>query len=73
MSELINKFLSPQIGKDLKADNVKVIDLKGNVMTPGLIDMHSHAGVYAWPDSFGNDDGNEATHPTLPMVSRLII
>ena len=33
-------------------------------ITPGLIDAHSHLGVYAAPSANANDDGNEATAPT---------
>ncbi len=37
-------------------------------MTPGVIDTHSHLGVYAAPGTFGEDDGNEATNPVTAEV-----
>jgi imidazolonepropionase-like amidohydrolase len=46
----------------------RVIDAKGRVVTAGLVDMHSHSGVYAWPDIWATADGNEATDPVLPQV-----
>ena len=39
----------------------RVIDAKGRWITPGIIDAHSHLGVYSAPGSVANDDGNEAT------------
>lgn len=40
-----------------------VVSGAGKVVTPGLIDAHSHLGVYAAPAARANDDGNEATAP----------
>lgn len=45
-----------------------VIDGKGKYITPGIIDVHSHLGVYATPDVDAHSDGNEATSPTTPDV-----
>ncbi|WP_338869904.1 amidohydrolase family protein [Myxococcus stipitatus] len=45
------------------------VDGTGLYVTPGIIDAHSHLGVYASPASFSNDDGNEATAPVTAEVS----
>lgn len=44
------------------------IDGAGKFVTPGIIDAHSHLGVYPSPSVQGHSDGNEATAPTTPEV-----
>src|SRR6478609_9059028 len=44
------------------------IDGSGKFVTPGVIDIHSHLGVYPSPSVPANEDGNEATDPTTPEV-----
>lgn len=44
------------------------VDARGKFVTPGLIDTHSHLGVYAAPGSGATADGNEMTDPTTPYV-----
>src|SRR5688500_12824227 len=39
------------------------IDGRGKHVMPGMIDTHSHMGVYPWPGVDANSDGNEATEP----------
>ncbi len=46
----------------------RVIDAHGRWVTPGIIDAHSHLGVYPAPASRGNDDGNEAVAPVTAGV-----
>ena len=45
-----------------------VIDAEGRWLTPGLIDVHSHLGVYASPGVNANSDGNEMTDPVTARV-----
>ena len=47
----------------------RIIDATGKWVTAGIIDTHSHLGVYPSPNTSGHDDGNEATGPTTPEVS----
>ncbi|HMA50420.1 MAG TPA: amidohydrolase [Magnetospirillaceae bacterium] len=46
----------------------KVVDGRGKFVTPGIIDAHSHLGVYATPEVWANSDGNEATDPNTAQV-----
>ncbi|KAJ3124782.1 hypothetical protein HK098_000873 [Nowakowskiella sp. JEL0407] len=48
--------------------DLEIFDVKGHIVTPGIIDMHSHMGVDSWPELFGTDDTNEGTHPTTPQL-----
>lgn len=45
-----------------------VVDGAGKWVTPGIIDAHSHLGVYASPGVEANSDGNEATDPDTAQV-----
>ena len=45
-----------------------VIEGGGKYVTPGIIDDHSHLGVYAAPGVNALSDGNEATNPSTPYV-----
>lgn len=46
----------------------EVIQGRDKYVTPGLIDTHSHMGVYAAPHVWATADGNEMTDPTAPYV-----
>jgi imidazolonepropionase-like amidohydrolase len=46
-----------------------VVDVAGRYVTPGLIDAHSHLGVYASPEVAAHSDGNEATNPVTADVN----
>jgi imidazolonepropionase-like amidohydrolase len=44
-------------------EGARIIDVKGKTITPGIIDTHSHLGVYASPGLPAHRDGNEAVAP----------
>jgi imidazolonepropionase-like amidohydrolase len=52
---------------DVPANAVRV-DGHGKWVTPGIIDVHSHLGVYPSPGTHGNSDGNEMTDPVTADV-----
>jgi len=55
------------VGENLSApEGAQVIDAKGMWVLPGMVDPHSHIGM--WEDGMGfeGSDGNEATDPVTP-------
>jgi imidazolonepropionase-like amidohydrolase len=49
-------------------DGALRIDGTSKFVTPGIIDAHSHIGVYAAPGGRGHNDGNEATAPVTAQA-----
>src|SRR5689334_22689918 len=49
-------------------EGVPVVDGRGRTLMPGIVDPHSHMGVYPWPAVESNEDGNAATDPIRPEV-----
>jgi imidazolonepropionase-like amidohydrolase len=57
------------VGRNLEAPaGANIVDGKGRWVTPGLIDVHSHLGVYPSPQVRAHSDGNEATDPVTANV-----
>jgi imidazolonepropionase-like amidohydrolase len=48
--------------------NATVVDATGRWVTPGVIDTHSHLGVFPSPGVQAHSDGNEATSPNTAEV-----
>lgn len=46
----------------------RVVDGTGLYVMPGLVDTHSHLGIYALPEVAPHADGNEWTDPISPHV-----
>jgi imidazolonepropionase-like amidohydrolase len=57
------------IGRGLDAPaGARIIDVQGRWVTAGLIDPHSHIGVYPSPGVTAHADGNETSNPFTPEV-----
>jgi imidazolonepropionase-like amidohydrolase len=52
-------------------DKLKEYDAQGSWVTPGVVDMHSHLGVYSAPALSGASDGNSRHGPILPWMRSL--
>jgi imidazolonepropionase-like amidohydrolase len=48
--------------------DAEVFDAKGRFVTPGIIDSHSHLGVYPAPGVDAHQDGNEMVKPNTAEV-----
>jgi len=58
-----------QVGQAVNAPaDAVVIDGGGKYVTPGIVDDHSHLGVYPAPGGQALSDGNEATNPETAHV-----
>ena len=51
--------------KDFKGEGT---DLSGKFLFPGLIDAHTHMGMWSDALGFEGDDGNEDTDPITPHL-----
>lgn len=50
------------VGKDVAIPaGAELVEARGEYVLPGLVDPHSHLGVYALPELPANSDGNEMT------------
>jgi imidazolonepropionase-like amidohydrolase len=57
------------VGKSVNAPSEAIeIDGEGKWVTPGIIDNHSHLGVYPSPSTRSHSDGNEMTSPVTAEV-----
>ena len=67
---LVEKGKIAKVGKDIAVPaGLPVINAQ--VVVPGLIDIHTHVGVYSIPNVEENSDGNEMTNPITPQVHAL--
>ncbi|KAJ3224410.1 hypothetical protein HDU81_008568 [Chytriomyces hyalinus] len=57
--DLANEYANFHSLPVIEASQVEVIDVQGRVVSPGLVDMHSHAGVSSAPGFEGETDVNE--------------
>ncbi len=66
---LVEDGVFSRIGPDIEppADAVSISG-RGKWLTPGLIDVHSHMGVYPAPQTANHADGNEMTAPVTAQV-----
>jgi imidazolonepropionase-like amidohydrolase len=60
------KIAAVSEGELTAPEGARVIDGAGKFVTPGIIDTHSHLGVYPMLGAEGHSDGNEATSPVTP-------
>ncbi|KAF9178506.1 hypothetical protein BGZ50_007671 [Haplosporangium sp. Z 11] len=66
---LIDQGIIIKVGGVIEAPkDAVVVDLKGHILTPGIVDMHSHLGVFSLPILDATSDFNEMTTPIAPFI-----
>ncbi|KAK4517272.1 uncharacterized protein ATC70_000604 [Mucor velutinosus] len=69
---LLSNGVISQVKQNIQAPvSAKIIDVGGHIVSPGIVDMHTHIGVMSWPDLSGTLDTNEKTDPITPFVRTL--
>lgn len=51
--------------------NTEIIDARGKFVMPGIVDAHTHIGIFEQGIGFEGADGNEMTHPATPHLRAL--
>ena len=64
------KIVAAGSGFDIPTD-CEAMDVTGRIITPGLIDAHTHLGVYSEPTEWSAEDGNEVSGPVTPAMDVL--
>lgn len=59
-----------RVGRNIRIPAGAVV-LEAQTVIPGLVDAHTHVGVYSLPMVEENSDGNEMTNPITPEVRAL--
>lgn len=68
LTEDFDELVEDAKGKGKKVDEV---DLDGAWVTPGIVDLHSHMGVYPSPELAGSAEGNSFKAPIQPWLRSL--
>jgi len=57
------------VGNDLEVpEDIEIIDAKGFLITPGLVEGHCHLGMWEEGIGFEGEDGNEDVEPITPQM-----
>ena len=64
----IDKDINVLIEENLNFSDKKIIDAKGHMILPGIIDAHCHLGMLEDGMGFEGDDLNEMTDPITPEL-----
>ena len=54
--------------EELKDGDLEIIDAKGHLVMPGLIDAHCHIGITEEKKGMEGDDCNESVNPITPYL-----
>jgi len=66
---LIDNGIIKAVGSNLDVPaDVEIIDAKGYLVTPGLVESHCHVGMWEEGIGFEGEDGNEDVEPITPQL-----